>query len=63
MNPFIKILILCLFLFSVSPTKIYSQCAPNSIAFNNGRMEAFACGNSGYTSIADIENPPAPDIA
>ena len=63
MNPFIKILILCLFLFSVSLTKIYSQCAPNSIAFNNGRMEAFACGNSGYTSIADIENPPAPDIA
>ena len=52
MNPFIKILLLYVFVFSTSLTKVFSQCTPNNIKFNGGEpIYNSACGNSSYQNI------------
>jgi hypothetical protein len=52
MNPFIKRLILYLFVFSTSLTKMFGQCAANDIEFNGGEpVYNSACGNNSYQNI------------
>jgi hypothetical protein len=52
MNPFIKILLLYLFVFSTSLTKVFSQCVPNEIRFNGSEpVYNSACGNNSYQNI------------
>ncbi|SFS63432.1 T9SS type A sorting domain-containing protein [Lutibacter maritimus] len=52
MKIFINILILCLLIFSTAITKIYGQCAPNSLSFVGGEpIFNSACGNNSWQNL------------